>query len=189
MSDFDKALSSTQLKNEPAINFIREWATHVGAADLQIIDAADDARLTREALDAGEVLPVSGGRIYARSHQKDTARTEERTFVATADPADRGAYNNWRPSSELKPRVTALMKGAASGKTLYAIPYTMAPDGSPLAPWAAGLELTDSRVVALHMIRMTRVGVRYMNELKDPTSFVRGVHITGDLDNLKQGTP
>jgi len=189
VSDFDQALSSTQLKNQPAINFIREWATHVGAADLQIIDATDDARLTREALDAGEVLPVSGGRIYARSHQKDTARTEERTFVATADPADRGAYNNWRPSSELKPRVTALMKGAASGKTLYAIPYTMAPDGSPLAPWAAGLELTDSRVVALHMIRMTRVGVRYMNELKDPASFVRGVHITGDLDNLKQGTP
>ena len=189
MSDFDQALSSTQLKNEPAIDFIREWATHVGAADLQIIDATDDARLTREALDAGEVLPVSGGRIYARSHQKDTARTEERTFVATADPADRGAYNNWRSSSELKPRVTALMKGAASGKTLYAIPYTMAPDGSPLTPWAAGLELTDSRVVALHMIRMTRVGVRYINELKNPASFVRGVHITGDLDNLKQGTP
>jgi phosphoenolpyruvate carboxykinase (GTP) len=189
VSDFDQALLGTQLINQPALDFIREWATHVGAADLQIIDATDDARLTREALDAGEVLPVSGGRIYARSHQKDTARTEERTFVATADPADRGAYNNWRPSSELKPRVTALMKGVASGKTLYAIPYTMAPEGSPLAPWAAGLELTDSRVVALHMIRMTRVGVRYMNELKDPASFVRGVHITGDLDNLKQGTP
>lgn len=189
MGDFDQELAGTQLKNQPAINFIREWATHVGAADLEIIDATDDARLTREALNAGEVLPVSGGRIYARSHQKDTARTEERTFVATADPADRGAYNNWRPSSELKPRVTALMKGAASGKTLYAIPYMMAPDGSPLAPWAVGLELTDSRIVALHMLRMTRVGVRYMNELKDPASFVRGVHITGDLDNLKQGTP
>jgi phosphoenolpyruvate carboxykinase (GTP) len=154
-----------------------------------VISAADDARLTREALAAGEVLPVSGGRIYARSHPKDTARTEERTFVATADPADRGAYNNWRLSSEIKPRVMELMRNAAAGKTIYAIPYLMAPPGSPLDAWAAGLELTDSRVVALHMIRMTRVGSAYLDNLADPDSFVRGVHVTGDLDNLGQGTP
>ena len=140
-------------------------------------------------LAAGEVVPVSGGRIYARSHPKDTARTEERTFVATADPADQGAYNNWRLSSEIKPRVMELMRNAAAGKTIYAIPYLMAPPGSPLDSWAAGLELTDSRVVALHMIRMTRVGPAYLDNLVDPDSFVRGVHVTGDLDNLGQGTP
>jgi len=177
------------LTNQPALQFIQEWAAHVGAANVQVVDETDDVRLVSEALAAGDVLPVSGGRIYARSHPKDTARTEERTFVATADPRDRGVYNNWRPSSELKPRVMELMRNAAAGKTLYAIPYVMAPDGSSLTPWAAGLELTDSRVVALHMIRMTRVGVRHLNALLDQAHFVRGVHITGPLDELKQGTP
>ena len=183
------ALSHAGLTNDAALRFISEWANHVGAAQVQVIDAGDDARLMREALEAGEVLPVSGDRIYARSHPKDTARTEERTFVATADPHDRGVYNNWQPSSELVPRVRKLMHAAAAGKTLYAIPYVMAPEGSPLTPWAVGLELTDSRVVALHMIRMTRVGVRHLNGLVDPSHFVRGVHITGPLDDLKQGTP
>lgn len=124
-------LSHAGLTNDAALRFIREWANHVGAAQVQVIDAGDDERLMREALEAGEVLPVSGGRIYARSHPKDTARTEERTFVATADPRDRGVYNNWQPSSELVPRVRELMQAAAAGKTLYAIPYVMAPEGSP----------------------------------------------------------
>ncbi|MEY4667237.1 MAG: hypothetical protein RIQ87_1017 [Chloroflexota bacterium] len=189
MSEIDRALETSSLRNPRARAFVQEWAEHIGAGHLEVISAADDARLTREALAAGEVVPVSGGRIYARSHPKDTARTEERTFVATADPADRGAYNNWRLSSEIKPRVMGLMRNAAAGKTIYAIPYLMAPPGSPLDAWAAGLELTDSRVVALHMIRMTRVGYAYLDNLADPDSFVRGVHVTGDLDNLGQGTP
>ena len=177
------------LKNPVARAFVEEWAAHVGASRVELVDARDDARLTAEALAAGEVLPVSGGRIYARSHPKDTARTEERTFVATADPRDAGRYNNWRPSGEMKAKVIELMRGASAGKVLYVIPYLMAPVGSPLTPWAAGIELTDSRVVALHMIRMTRVGPQHVNDLADPASFVRGVHVTGDIDGLQQGTP
>jgi phosphoenolpyruvate carboxykinase (GTP) len=65
----------------------------------------------------------------------------------------------------------------------------MAPPGSPLERYAAGVELTDCRPVVLHMIRMSRVAVKYLNELDDPDSFVRAVHVTGDLPNLGQGTP
>jgi phosphoenolpyruvate carboxykinase (GTP) len=64
----------------------------------------------------------------------------------------------------------------------------MAPQGNALAPWATGVELTDTRTVVLHMIRMARVGVQFVNELEDPDSFVRAVHVTGDLENLGQGT-
>jgi phosphoenolpyruvate carboxykinase (GTP) len=64
----------------------------------------------------------------------------------------------------------------------------MAPAGSPLERFAAGVELTDSRTVALHMIRMARVGVEHINSLADPDSFVRAVHVTGDLEKLGQGT-
>src|SRR5215471_8769951 len=81
------------------------------------------------------------------------------------------------------------MRGASAGKTMYVVPYLMAPPGSPLAPYAAGVELTDNRSVVLHMNRMTRVGVDYINNLEDPNTFVRGVHVTGDLPNLGQGTP
>ena len=80
------------------------------------------------------------------------------------------------------------MRGASAGKTMYVIPYLMAPPGNALAPWAAGVELTDARTVVLHMIRMSRVGVEYLENLEDPDQFVRAVHVTGDLENLGQGT-
>ncbi len=132
--------------------FAREWAAHTAAERIELVSAADDARLTREALAAGEVQPVTGGLYYARSYPKDTARTEERTFVATGNPRDRGVYNNWAPADEMVPKVKALMAGASRGKTMYVIPYLMSNPGSPLAPWAAGVQLTDSRLVVLHMI-------------------------------------
>jgi phosphoenolpyruvate carboxykinase (GTP) len=72
---------------------------------------------------------------------------------------------------------------------MYVIPYLMAPPGSPLEKYAAGVELTDNRTVVLHMIRMARVGVSLINELDEPDSFVRAVHVTGDLESLGQGTP
>ena len=81
------------------------------------------------------------------------------------------------------------MRGASAGKTMYVIPYLMAPPGSPLEPYAVGVELTDHRTVALHMNRMARCGVEHVNNLAEPHRFVRGVHVTGDLENLGQGTP
>ncbi|HQR27059.1 MAG TPA: phosphoenolpyruvate carboxykinase (GTP), partial [Nocardioides sp.] len=129
------------------------------------------------------------GVYYSRSYHKDTARSEERTIVATSNPADDGEYNNWRPSSEMKPLLEGLMRGASAGKTMYVVPYLMAPPGSPLEAYAAGVELTDHRTVVLHMIRMARVGVEFVDDLADPDSFVRAVHVTGDLENLGQGTP
>ncbi len=72
---------------------------------------------------------------------------------------------------------------------MYVIPYLMSAPGSPLEKYAAGVELTDNRSVVLHMNRMARVGVEYLNNLADQDSFVRAVHVTGDLENLGQGTP
>ena len=140
-------------------------------------------------MEAGEILPAGEGLYYSRSYYKDTARSEERTIVATSDPADKGVYNNWHPAAEMKAKLTGLMTGASAGKTMYVIPYLMSPAGSPLEKYAAGVELTDNRSVVLHMIRMARVGVEFINNLADPDSFVRAVHVTGDLENLGQGTP
>ncbi len=189
MTDLEKVLDEARMKNLQVREYVRYWAELTGAEHVEVVGAEDDARLVQEALDAGELLPAGEGRYYSRSYHKDTARSEERTIVATNDPADRGVYNNWRPASEMRPLLEGLMRGASAGKTMYVVPYLMAPPGSPLEDWAAGVELTDSRTVVLHMIRMARVGVEHVENLPDPDSFVRAVHVTGDLPNLGQGTP
>ncbi|MBO0845486.1 MAG: phosphoenolpyruvate carboxykinase (GTP) [Nocardioides sp.] len=189
MTDVDKVLDESGVTNQQVREYVREWAAVTGAARVEVVTAADDDRLVREALDEGEIEPAGDGLYYSRSYFKDTARSEERTIVATSRPEDRGVYNNWRPSAEVKPLVVDLMRGASAGKTMYVVPYLMAPPGSPLERYAAGVEVTDSRTVVLHMIRMARVGVEYVNDLDDPDSFVRAVHVTGDLPLLGQGTP
>jgi phosphoenolpyruvate carboxykinase (GTP) len=187
--DIDVVLDEAGLKNGRVREYVRQWAQHTGAERIEVVNASDDARLLREALEAGEIFPAGEGRYYSRSHPKDTARSEERTVVATNDEADKGVYNNWRPASEMRPLLEERMRGASAGKTMYVVPYLMAPPGSPLEAWAAGVELTDTRTVVLHMIRMARVGVRYVDELEDQDSFVRAVHVTGELDELGHGTP
>lgn len=174
--------------NSAIRSFVEEWALLTEPDRIEVIRAEDDARLIAEALDAGEILPAGKGRYYTRSHPKDTARSEGRTVVATADPADKGVYNNWRPSAEILAAQSAHVAGALAGKTMYVIPYLMAVPGSALAPFAAGVQLTDNRVVVLQMIRMARVGLHLFEELADPSFFVRSVHVTGDLDALGQGT-
>jgi phosphoenolpyruvate carboxykinase (GTP) len=189
VADVTKVLDEAGLHNPHVREYVAHWAEVTGAERIEVVSAADDARLIKESLEAGEILPAGEGLYYSRSYSKDTARSEERTIVATSRPEDAGVYNNWRPSSEMKPLLTGLMTGASAGKTMYVIPYLMAPPGSPLEAWAAGVELTDTRTVALHMIRMARVGVQFVENLADPNSFVRAVHVTGDLENLGQGTP
>jgi phosphoenolpyruvate carboxykinase (GTP) len=183
------ALDLAGVTNEAIRDFVQEWATITTPARVEVVSAADDARLIQEALDAGELLPAGEDRFYARSHIKDTARSEERTVVATSRPMDRGIYNNWRPADEVDAMVRERMRGASAGKTLYVVPYLMAVPGGPLASFGAGVQLTDDRTVVLQMIRMARVGIHLFEQLEDPSFFVRGVQITGDLDSLGHGTP
>lgn len=189
MVDVDKVLAEAGLTNPAVKEFVQKWVDHTGAERLEVVNASDDARLIQEGLEAGEIQPAGEGLYYSRSYIKDTARSEERTIVATSNEKDKGVYNNWRHSDEVRPIVEGHMKDALKGKTMYVIPYLMAPPGSPLERFAAGVELTDNRTVVMHMIRMARVGVDLINSLEDPDSFVRAVHVTGDLRNLGQGTP
>ncbi len=189
MADVDAAVDQAGLQNAHVREYVRYWAELTGAARVEVISASDDARLIEESLAAGEIVAAGEGLYYSRSYVKDTARSEERTIVATSNPADKGVYNNWRPATEMRTLLEENMRGAAAGKTMYVVPYLMAPAGSPLERYAAGVELTDHRTVALHMIRMARVGVEYIDNLADPDAFVRAVHVTGDLEALGQGTP
>jgi len=84
MDDVDAVLDRAGLKNVHVRGYVRYWAQLTGASGVDVVDASDDARLIQEALDAGEILPVGDGAYYSRSYVKDTARSEERTIVATS---------------------------------------------------------------------------------------------------------
>ena len=188
-SDVEKVLDEAGVSNPHVREYVTYWAGITGPARVEVVNASDDARLVAESLEAGELQPAGEGLYYSRSYFKDTARSEERTIVATSNPQDKGVYNNWRDGQEMSEAQLGRMRGQSAGKTMYVVPYLMAPQGSPLEPYAAGVELTDNRPVVLHMIRMARVGVSYLDQLEDPAHFVRAVHVTGDLENLGQGTP
>ena len=134
MVDVDAALDEAGLKNPHVREYVRYWADLTGADRVEVVSAADDARLIAEALEAGELEPAGDGLYYSRSYVKDTARSEERTIVATNNPADKGVYNNWRPASEMRPLLEDRMRGASAGKTMYVIPYLMAPPATRSHP-------------------------------------------------------
>lgn len=184
-TDTDQQLKLPTITSPKIREFVHEWVAITTPSRVEVISATDDARLIQEALDAEELLPAGEGCYYARSHRQDTARSEERTVVATSREADRGVYNNWHPADEVVATLKARMNNAATHKTLYVVPYLMAVPGTPLAPFAAGVQLTDDRTVVLHMIRMARVGIHLFDTLENPEFFVRGVHITGNLDTLR----
>lgn len=189
MSAISDLLTSAGLTNPKVCEYVEKWAEITQPDRIEVVDASDDARLVQEGLDAGEIFPAGADLYYSRSYSKDTARSEERTVVATHRESDRGVYNNWHDADEVVNGQIDRMTGASKGKTMYVIPYLMAPQGSPFEKWARGVELTDNRTVVLHMIRMARVGVKYLNDIEDPDHFVRAVHVTGDLEHLGQGTP
>ena len=183
-----EVLARAGITNPSVHEFVTEWARILAPDRIEVVDSDADERLLAEALAAGEIIEAGSGRYLAHSHPKDTARSEERTVVATHDPADKGVYNNWRDADEVRAQQVERMSGAMAGQTMYVVPYLMASPGSPLARWAVGVELSDNRVVVLQMLRMARVGTGYLNDLDDPGFFVRAVHATGDLDALGQGT-
>jgi phosphoenolpyruvate carboxykinase (GTP) len=138
-------------------------------------------RLIRMMVDAGTLTQVNAEHrpysFIARSDPSDVARVEDSTFVCSENRSDAGPNNNWRDPSEMREVISELFDGSMRGRTMYVVPFSMGPLGSPFS--RLGVQLTDSPYVVVSMGMMTRMGTTALAEIDKGKTWVPAVHSVG----------
>ncbi len=168
--------------NRGLLDWVEDWTRVLAPDAVHWCDgsATEHDRLTADLIEAGTFQRLAHdrrpGSYLALSDPDDVARVEDRTYIATTSPGDAGPTNNWRDPSTLKAEMLSLYRGCMRGRTMYVVPFSMGPLGSPIAH--IGVQLTDSAYVAVSMRIMTRMGRAVLEVLGDD-DFVPCVHSVG----------
>ena len=175
------------MTNNTAVKtWIDEMAAMCQPEKIVWIDGSEEQleALRAEAVSTGEMIKLNQEKLpgcyYHRTAVNDVARVEDRTFICTPTKEEAGPTNNWMAPDEMYAKLKALYKGSMNGRTMYVIPYSMGPVGSPFSK--IGIELTDSIYVVLNMAIMTRVGQAVMDQLADSPDFVKCLHSKKDVN-------
>jgi phosphoenolpyruvate carboxykinase (GTP) len=176
-------LATPLSKNDHLLRWVEKMAELTQPTRIHWVDGSQEEndQLCREMVASGTFIKLNEklwpGCFYARSDPNDVARVEDRTFICSYSKDTAGPTNNWENPYDMRKKLKSLFNGSMEGRTMYVLPFSMGPIGSPMAK--IGVQLTDSPYVVVNMRIMARIGQRVFDEIDKGARVVPCMHSVG----------